>query len=169
MSRSVNWAGKLTPLSGEEVVIGAKAPDAILKKDFNTEVALSTMTGRVRVVSVTPSLDTGTCALQTKHFYAEAAKLPDVDFVGVSCDLPVALSRFCKQEGIDPERMLFLSDYHHRAFGHAFGTYIDSVGLDCRAVFVLDSDDTVRHAEYVVETGNEPDYDAVLQVLRAIT
>ncbi len=168
MSRTVNWAGKPAPLSGNAVRPGVKAPDAVLKMDFNTEVPLSGTTGRVRVVSVTPSLDTGTCAMQTKRFYDAAAQLPDVDFIGVSCDLPVAQSRFCKQENIDPERMRFLSDYHRRAFGHAFGTYMDSVGLNCRAVFVLDRDDTVRHVEYVVETGTEPDYDAVLHSLHAI-
>ena len=168
MSRTVNWAGKPTPLSGKAVKAGAKAPDAVLKGDFNTEVLLSSTTGRVRVVSVTPALDTGTWAMQTKRFYDEAAKLPDVAFLSVSCDLPVAQSRFCRQENIDPERMMFLSDYHRRAFGHAFGTYMDSVGLDCRAVFVLDRDDTVRHVEYVIETGTEPDYDAVLEALHAI-
>lgn len=169
MSRTANWAGERTPLAGKALAAGSRAPSATLRESFVSEVELASTTGRVRVISVTPSLDTNTCATQTKRFYDEAQKLPDVDFIGVSCDLPPAMARFCETARIDPARFRFLSDYHRRAFGQAFGTYMPEVGLDCRAAFVLGKDDTVLYAEYVDNPGNEPDYDAILRVLQTVS
>lgn len=37
-----------------------------------------------------------------------------------------------------------------------------------RAVFVVDRQGTVRHAQIVREITDEPDYDAVLQAVRAL-
>ncbi len=36
----------------------------------------------------------------------------------------------------------------------------------CRAVFVVDGDNKVKHVQYVPEIAEEPDYDAVLSALQ---
>ena len=41
--------------------------------------------------------------------------------------------------------------------------------LMARAVFVLDKDDTVKHVEYVASVGDEPNYDAALKAVGALS
>ena len=120
------------------------------------------------MISVVPSLDTPVCALQTKRFNQEAAGFPEVRFYTVSVDLPPAQARFCGAEGINTERVMVLSDHFDCAFGKAWGTLIPKLRIECRALFVLDKDDTVRHAEYVREVSEHPNYDAALGVLRSL-
>jgi thiol peroxidase len=142
--------------------VGQKAPDAFLKKSLVDSVNLGDTRGKVRILSVVPSLDTPVCALQTKRFNEEAAKLTNATFITISCDLPTAQARFCGAEGIDRERLMVLSDHYDANFGRAYGTLVPQLRVECRAVFVLDRDDTIRYAEYVPEIANHPNYDAVL-------
>ena len=79
--------------------------------DLATEQSLSDFNGKPRIISVVPSLDTPVCAQQTKRFNEEAAKLPGVEFITISADLPTAQSRFCGAEKIDTDRVKVLSDH----------------------------------------------------------
>ncbi len=88
-----------------------------------------------------------------------------VNAVTVSLDLPFAQGRFCGAEGITNMRVG--SDYRDRAFGKEWGTLIEELLILCRAVFVLDAEGKVKHAEYVSEVTSEPDYDAALAALQA--
>jgi len=122
--------------------------------------------GKILVLSVVPSLDTPVCATQTRTFNQRATQLgQDVTVLTVSMDLPFAQKRFCGAEGI--ERVVTASDYKHRAFGAAFGVLIKELGLLARAVFVLDRQGQVVHAEYVPEVTHEPNYDAALAAVKA--
>ncbi len=165
MARQVTLKGNPLDLTGPELKTGEKAPDVRLKKSLVDWYALSEGQGKVRLISVVPSLDTPVCALQTKRFNEEAAKLPNVQFYTVSTDLPMAQGRFCGAEGIDKARMQTLSDHMDGAFGKAYGTLIPSLGIECRALFVLDKEGTLKHVEYVKEVAEHPNYDAALQAL----
>ncbi len=162
MARTCTLKGKPLSLEGPQLKVGDKAPDATLKKSLVDTVKLSDARGKTRIFSVVPSLDTPVCALQTKRFNEEAAKLANVGFFTISCDLPTAQARFCGAEGIDRERLQVLSDHQSLSFGKAFGTLIADLRVECRAVFVVDKSETIRYAEYVPEVANQPDYDAVL-------
>ncbi len=167
MSRTCTLKGNPLPLAGEALAVGAKAPDATLKKDLVHDYKLSEGHGRTRIYSVVPSLDTPVCAIQTKRFFEELGRTDGVDFVTVSCDLPVAQARFCGAEGVDPERMRFLSDHVGTEFGLHYGTLIPTLRIQSRAVFVVGPDDTIRHVEYVPEVADEPNYDAALEAARS--
>jgi len=52
------------------------------------------------------------------------------------------------------------------AFGEAYGVFIRELGLLARAVFVIDRDRCVVHAQYVPEATDEPDYEAVLEAVK---
>ena len=149
-------------LDGPELRPGDKAPDAGLKKSLVDTVRIAETPARTRIFSVVPSLDTPVCAQQTKRFNEEAAKLTNVDFYTISCDLPTGMARFCGAEGVDPERVRLLSDHFDLSFGKAYGTLIPDLRLQCRAVFVIDAAGTFRYAEYVPEIADHPNYDAVL-------
>ena len=142
--------------------VGDKAPDATLRSSFADSVRISELAAKTKIFSVVPSLDTPVCALQTKRFNEEAAKLPNVDFYTISCDLPTGMARFCGAEGIDQERVHVSSDYFDVSFGKAYGTLLPDLRIECRAAFVVDSSGTIRHAEYVPEVADHPNYDAII-------
>ncbi|HNQ24698.1 MAG TPA: thiol peroxidase [Phycisphaerae bacterium] len=168
MARTCTFKGNPLPLEGPALKPGDKAPDVKLSKSLAETVALSATAGKVRILSVVPSLDTPVCALQTKRFNEEAARLPNVVIYTISCDLPTAQARFCGAEGIDPDRLHVLSDHKEAAFGRAYGTLIPPLRLLCRAVFVLDAGGTIRYAEYVPEIADHPNYDAVLNCVKQL-
>ena len=168
MARQTTLKGKPFNLEGPELKAGDKAPDVQLKKSLVDSFRISEGNGKVRLISVVPSLDTPVCALQTKRFNDEAAKLPNVQFYTVSTDLPTAQARFCTAENINKERLMSLSDHVDGAFGKAYGTLIPDLRVECRALFVVDKDGTIRHAEYVKEVADHPNYDAALQALKPL-
>jgi thiol peroxidase len=167
MSRSTTLRGNPLPLEGPELKVGEKAPDATLSKDLATEIQLSAYSGRTRILSVVPSLDTPVCAAQTKRFNEEAAKLPNVAMLTISCDLPTAQARFCGAEHIDKDKLTVLSDHKRTDFGKKYGTLIPGLRVLSRAVFVVGPDDKLTYAEYVPEVANHPNYDAVLAAAKA--
>ncbi|MGA2119308.1 MAG: thiol peroxidase, partial [Bryobacteraceae bacterium] len=118
----------------------------------------------VRIISVIPSLDTPVCDAQTKRFNEEAAKLPGVDILTVSMDLPFAQKRWCGAFGVDKVKML--SDHVEGSFGSRYGTLIKELRIESRAIFVVDPTNTISYAEYVKEVADHPDYEAALTAAR---
>ncbi len=168
MARTCTLKGKPLNLEGPELKVGDTAPDATLKKSLVDDFKLSESRGKVRVYSVVPSVDTPVCAEQTRRFNREMAALPNVSFFTISCDLPVAMNRFCGAEGIDTERMRALSDHRAVDFGKKYGTLIPDLRIQSRAVFVVDKDDKLKYVEYVPEVANHPNYDAILACVRGL-
>lgn len=162
MARTCTLKGNPLNLEGPELKVGDKAPDVTVKKSLVDSFKLGDAMGKVRIYSVVPSLDTPVCAMQTKRFNEEAAKLSGATFYTISCDLPTAQGRFCGAEGIDREKLVVLSDHMDGAFGKAYGTLIKELRVECRAAFVVDKTGVVRYAEYVPEVANQPNYDAIL-------
>ena len=168
MARSVTLKGKPLNLEGPELKVGDTAPNATLKKNLVEDYKLSETAGKARIYSVVPSVDTPVCALQTKRFNEEAAGLPSVQFFTISCDLPVAMARFCGAEKIDPEKVRVISDHKDVSFGRAYGVLVPDLRVLCRAVFVVDSKDKIRYVEYVPEIANHPNYDAILACAKSL-
>ena len=156
--------GNPVEVTGNEMTVGSTLPDITLTGPDLADVQLKASSGKVLVLSVVPSLDTPICALQTKRFNSEAAKLSkDVEIITVSRDLPFAQKRWCGAEGAD--QLTVLSDYKHRTFGQAFGVDMEAAGLLARAVFVFGKDSTAKLVQYVDEVTEEPNYDEVLKAV----
>ena len=153
----ITFMGNPLTLMGNEVKVGSKAPAfSVLEKDLS-DVKLADFSGKVKIISVTPSLDTPVCDLQAKTFEGEAEKLPDnVVVINISMDLPFAIARF--SEGAKIGRIRTLSDHRDASFGNAFGVLIKELRLLARSVFVIDQSDVVRYVEIVPEVTNQPDY-----------
>lgn len=164
-SGAVTFKGKPMTLVGPEIKAGDEAPHFRLVGNDLADIECKSFHGKVRVLSVAPSIDTPVCAAQTRTFNKEAAALlEDVVVLSVSLDLPFALKRFCGAEGI--ERVITASDYRYHEFGEAYGVLIRELGLLTRAVFVVNREGKVIHAEYVSEVTNEPDYGAALKAVK---
>lgn len=166
--QTVTMRGRVRGLLGKEISLGDSAPDFVVVDQESNEVRLSQYKNKIKVISVTPSLDTPVCDLQLRRFNSEAAQLPsDVVVLNISMDLPFAIARFCTAAGID--RVKTLSDHRHASFGMAFGVLIEELRLLARSVFILDNDDRVRYIEIVPEITNHPDYEKALRALRKLT
>ena len=129
--------GNPLTLVGPELKAGDAAPDFTLVDGGLKPVTLKDTGNTVRIISVVPSLDTPVCDAQTKHFNEEAAKLPGVDIITVSMDLPFAQKRWCGAFGVDKVKML--SDHKDGSFGANYGTLIKELRIESRAIFVLDA------------------------------
>ena len=167
-ARTITKRGKPLTLSGKRLSVGEVAPDFTVLDQESNEVRLSEFKNKIKVISVTPSLDTPVCDLQLRRFNSEASQMPsDVVVLNISMDLPFAIKRFCAIAEI--ERAKALSDHRDASFGNAFGVLIKELRLLTRAVFILDRDNKVRYIEIVPELSNHPDYDKALQSLRTLT
>jgi len=125
--------GNPLTLIGPELKTGDSAPDFKLVDNSLKNVSLADTGRNVRIISVVPSLDTPVCDAQTKRFNEEAAKLPGVDILTVSMDLPFAQKRWCGAFGVDKVRML--SDHRDGSFGTNYGTLIKDLRIESRAIF----------------------------------
>ncbi|CAM3759406.1 thiol peroxidase [Mesobacillus zeae] len=161
---SITFKGNAVTLLGNEVKVGDMAPDFKVLGNDMSEVTLQDTAGKVRLISVVPSLDTGVCDAQTRRFNEEAAKLDNVEILTVSVDLPFAQKRWCGSNGID--KVVTLSDHRELSFGEAYGVGIKELRLLARAVFVVNSNDEVTYAEYVGEATNHPNYEAAIEAAR---
>lgn len=163
----ITFMGNPLTLIGKERKIGEKADDfTVLDKELK-EISLRDFTGKIKLISITPSLDTPVCDIQARRFNQEAAKLPDdVIIMNISMDLPFAISRFCTVAGVD--KVNAYSDHREASFGNAYGVLIKELRLLARSIFIIDRDDTVRYIEIVPELSNQPDYEKALAELQKI-
>ncbi len=152
-------------LLGPELKSGDTAPDFHAIDDSLKPVNLASTGGGVRIFSVVPSLDTPVCDAQTKRFNEEAGKLPSVTIYTFSMDLPFAQKRWCGAFGVDHVKMV--SDHRDGSFGEAYGTLIKDLRIHSRAIFVVDKTNKIRHAEYVKEVGDHPNFDAALAAAKS--
>jgi thiol peroxidase len=158
--------GKPLTVIGPELKPGDKAPDFHAVDNALGAVNLAATGNGVRIFSVVPSLDTPVCDAQTKRFNEEAGKLPNVTIYTFSMDLPFAQKRWCGAFGVDHVKMV--SDHRDGSFGENYGTLIKDLRILSRAIFVVDSDNTVRHAEYVKEVADHPNYESALAVAKGL-
>ena len=163
----VNMGGNPVTLLGNELKVGEAAPDFTAVGNDLKPVRLSQFKGKVVVLAAVPSLDTPTCNLETRRFNAEAANLgPDVVILTVSMDLPFAQKRWCGAAGID--KVITVSDHRDASFGTGYGVLVKDVRLLARAVFVVDRQGVIRYTQLIKETGTEPDYAPVLEVVKGL-
>lgn len=160
----VTMRGNPVTLVGNPVQVGSKAPDfTAVANDLSTFHFKDT--SGVRLIASVPSLDTGVCDAEARRLNEEATKLGNVQVLVISMDLPFAQRRWCGAAGVD--RVITLSDHRDASFGQAYGVLMKENRLLARAVFVVDSSGTVTYAEYVPEVTSHPNYDKVLEAVRA--
>ncbi|MBB3186085.1 thiol peroxidase [Microbacter margulisiae] len=164
---TVLFGGNPTPLAGKEVKVGDKAPDfSVVAKDLS-EKHLSDFDGKIKILSIYPSIDTSVCATQNRKFNEAASSLKDdVVILSISMDLPFAQGRFCAAEGL--EKVITLSDHRLADFGLKYGFLIEPLRLLARGTVVVDKDNVVRYVEYVHEVTTEPNYEAALSVAKSL-
>lgn len=163
---SITLGGNPAETNGTLLALGSTAPNFQLVANDLSSKSLSDYDGKRKVLNIFPSVDTGICAASSRKFNEEASKLDNTQVLCISRDLPFAQARFCAAEGLENVEML--SDFKDGSFGKAYGLEITKsafTGLHSRVVLVLDEHNKIIHAEQVPEIGQEPNYDAALNVL----
>jgi len=168
VKRTVTMQGRPMLLTGTEMKVGMPAPDfKVVDNDMLPMKFSRTYGGKVAVISAVPSLDTPVCDLETRRFNKEAEALgPDVGVLTISMDLPFAQKRWCGAAGVKNVRTF--SDYQKAEFGKTWGVLIKDLRLLARAVFIVDKDGIVKYAQIVPEVASEPNYEEILNALRAL-
>lgn len=153
---------------GEKLQPGDTAPDFELEhldpaSQAMTTVRLGASAGKLRVLSVVPSLDTSVCSIQTQKWDKLKSDLPDgAVLYTISMDLPYAQSRWQIAENVEHQA---LSAHKNEQFAIDYGLLLREWRLLQRAIFVIDGDGTVAYVEYVPDQGAEPDYDRAIAAI----
>ncbi len=161
----VTLKGSPVTLEGNGVKVGDPAPEAALTGNDLKQVLLPGEKGRVKIISIVPSLDTKVCENQTHLFSERNEGLDkDVDIITISMDLPFAQARF--SERADIKNLRFLSDYKTADFGRRYGLLIKELRLLTRTVIVLDKENVIRYMQVVPELTQLPDYERALAIAK---
>lgn len=146
--------------------VGSAAPALHLADQDFKDWTLENFPGKKKILNIVPSLDTPVCQVSAQKFNEEVAVRADVVVLTISADLPFAQARFCQT--LQTPNGKFLSTFRSPEFGMDYGTLIVEhalMGLQARAVVVLDEHNAVKHVQLVPELTSEPNYAAALAAL----
>lgn len=157
----VTMKGNPVTLVGPEIKVGDKAPDFTVLSEALQPVTLKSYEGKLKIISVAPSLDTPVCDFQLRKFNDELSKLGDnIAVINITMDLPFAIRRFCSVAEI--KNAVALSDHRDANFGTTYGVLIKELRLLARAAFVVDENDVVKYACYLPEATDTLPFDEIL-------
>jgi peroxiredoxin len=144
-----------------------KAPDFELNSTPDQKVRLADFRGHPLIMAFYPADWSPICTDQMA-LYNEV--MPEfrrygADLVGISVDHAWCHIEFARQRNL---HFPLLADFHPKAdVGMRYGVYDDGIGMDKRALFVLDGDGTIRWS-YVSPIGVNPGADGILAALEAM-
>ncbi len=164
--QSVTFKGSPLPLAGNPIKLGEPLPASTLTGGNMAPVNIAEPTGKVRIISVVPSLDTPTCDAQTHELSEKDPTLANIEMVTVSMDLPFAQTRWARAAKV--KNVTFLSDYKAAEFGTSTGLLIVPLHLLARSVIVTDKDGVVRYIQVVPEITELPDMQAAITAAKGL-
>ena len=161
------FKGTKVNLEGKELKVGDKAPTVVAVGTDLSDVEIGGAKDSIQLIVTVPSLDTDTCAAETRRFNQEVNDLDICETTVVSMDLPFASQRFCTTEGI--ANLTVVSDYINKDVSKAYGILMADnklKGLSARAVFIIDRNGEIVYKEIVSEVTDEPNYIAALEAIK---
>jgi len=146
------------------------APDFTLPNENNQPVTLSALRGAPVVLAFFPAAFSSVCTTELCTFRDRMAALNQANATvfGISVDTFFALKAFQRDQGLN---FSLLSDFNKdviTAYDVVIPDLLGMKGLAKRAVFVIDGQGVVRHAEVLADARNEPNYEAVLAALQTL-
>ena len=165
--QSVTFKGKPLTMAGTPIKVGDTLRDVKLARTDLSLMSLTETKGKVRIISIVPSLDTKVCEQQT-HYLSEKNRGLDqaVELVTVSVDTPFAQKRFANEAHIN--NITFLSDYRGGDFGKSYGLLVKDVHILARTVMVVDKDNVIRYLQITPELAQMPDMEAAFKAARGL-
>ena len=152
--------------SGDLPSVGSHAPEIRLVDTRLKNTTFSDWNGKRKIMNIFVSIDTPVCAKSVIRFDRMVAEHDDVAALMISYDLPFAHARFQKEHGL--KHVAGLSAIRHAGFGENYGVEIVDgplAGMFCRAIVVVDENNTVVHSQQIKDIATEPDYEAAFRAL----
>jgi peroxiredoxin len=148
--------------------VGQPAPDFTLPNPaFERVRLLDLLEDGPVVLAFFPAAFSSTCTAELctlRDSFGELARVGG-RVVGISVDTPFTLRAFQREERLP---FPLLSDFNKDVIGR-YGVFCEDMiglkGLAKRAVFLVDRNGLVRHAEVLEDARNEPDYDALRRAI----
>lgn len=166
---TVLFKGSPLVLSGTGIKIGDPLREVKLTQTDLSQINITDTKGKgkVRIISIVPSLDTKVCEQQT-HFLSEKNKGLDklIELITVSIDTPFAQKRFAEEAHIT--NVTFLSDYRGGEFGKTYGLFLKDPHILARTVMVIDAHNTVRYLQITPELAQLPDLNEAFAVAKSL-
>ncbi len=166
---NILFKGTPLGLAGSAIKTGDSLRDVqVTQTDLSlVNIAQTKGEGKVRIISVVPSLDTPVCEQQT-HYLSEKNKGLDkmIELITVSVDTPFAQKRFAQEAKID--NVTFLSDYRGGDFGKTHGLFLKGPHILARAVMIIDRNNTIRYLQITPELSQLPDMEAAFRFARSL-
>ena len=165
--QTTKFKGTEVKLTGNELKVGDDAPVATAVGTDLSDIEVGGAKDKVQLIITLPSLDTDTCAAETRRFNVDVNNLDICETTVISMDLPFASDRFCSTQGI--ENLSVASDYIDKEVSKAYGVLMADnklKGLSARAVFVVDREGKIVYKEIVEEVTDEPNYEAALEAIK---
>ena len=163
----VTLKGNEVNTNSDIVEVGSSAPNFVLVDSELNDVNLENFSGKNKILSIVPSLDTPVCQKSTKIFNEKVNDLEDTVMLIVYSDLPFAMKRFCTSESL--ENVIPVSMMRSRNFAKDYGVLlIDGPlsGITTRAIVTISKDNKILHSELVSEIADEPNYQAALDSIK---
>ena len=164
---TTNFKGTPVTLAGNELNVGDQAPLVNIVGADLEDIEVGGAKDQVQLIISVPSLDTATCAAETRRFNVEVGSLDICTTTVVSMDLPFASAKFCSTEGID--NLEVGSDYVEKDFAKSYGVLMADnklKGLTARAIFVVNRSGEITYKQIVPEVTDEPNYEEVLEAIK---
>lgn len=147
---------------------GQNAPEFTLFNSEKNKVSLSDYKGKNLVILFFPQAFTGVCTTElcsvrdNLNVYTSL----NADVVGISVDSIFTLAKFKEEQQYN---FPLLSDFN-KTVSQAYGSFYDEFvfemkGVSRRAAFVVDKEGTVQYAEVLESAGDQPNFDAIKEVL----
>ena len=153
-------------LNGDLPSVGSQLPDFLLADGDLQNVSLEQFKGKRLVLNIFPSMSTPVCSAAAVKFNALASQFENTVILCISRDLGFSHKQFCINHNIND--VIFLSDMRNEDFANEYGVLHTNgkfQGLLARSVLVTDSDHRIIYSQLVDQTGHEPNYDRVVEVL----
>ncbi|MFL5953356.1 MAG: redoxin domain-containing protein [Gaiellaceae bacterium] len=146
---------------------GATAPDFELHSTPDQTVRLSDFRGRPAVLAFYPADWSPVCTDQMALYNEILPEFQRYDAVlfGISVDHAWCHLAFAQSRNL---HFTLLADFHPKAkVAQSYGVYDESIGMDERALFVIDGNGTIAWS-YVSPIGVNPGADGILSALESL-
>jgi peroxiredoxin len=145
--------------------IGNKAPDFSLKDQNGKVVKLSSLKGKIVLLSFRPLAWTSVCHDQMRLLEENHLRFDELNTVALGIGVDSSPSNKAWAQSMDIKNTRLLADFWpHGEVAKLFGLFRDKDGFSERANIIIDKDQKVKFAK-VYPTSQLPDFEEILTIL----
>ena len=154
------------------ITTGQISPDFTLFDADKNKVTLSEYRGKKVLILFFPLAFTSVCTAELCNIRDNISSYNDANamVLGISVDSVFVLKKFKEEQHLN---FPLLSDFNKeasKAFDVLYETFpaFDMHGVSKRSAFVIDKEGIIKYAEVCASPGDQPDFTAIQQVLKAL-